>query len=344
MRLALRSLLPLAALASACESKPPERIEAQISPPDTRKLAPPPTPIVPRLWAQPNPPASELAEAMATRDPEDAALLERLSALPTGVWLGEWTANPKKDVAAVITAAKREQAVAVFVPYNIPSRDCGQHSSGGAKNATAYRSWIAEVAAGIGSGAAIVVLEPDSLTVTDCLTPAELEDRMTLLRETAASFAALPGVRLYLDGGHPGALPAEESAERLRLAGVGHARGFALNVSNFESTARNIRYGETISGLLSGKSYVIDTSRNGNGANREWCNPFGRALGEEPSLTTGLEHGDAFLWVKRPGESDGTCNGGPAAGQFWPGYALELARAAWQPALGAVAEGEGTAP
>ena len=34
----------------------------------------------------------------------------------------------------------------------------------------------------------------------------------------------------------------------------------------------------------------------------------------------------AYLWVKRPGESDGPCNGGPSAGQWWPEYALGLAQ------------------
>ncbi len=35
---------------------------------------------------------------------------------------------------------------------------------------------------------------------------------------------------------------------------------------------------------------------------------------------------DANLWVKRVGESDGSCNGGPSAGQWWPEYAIALAR------------------
>jgi endoglucanase len=35
---------------------------------------------------------------------------------------------------------------------------------------------------------------------------------------------------------------------------------------------------------------------------------------------------DAYLWLKKPGESDGTCNGGPKAGEFWLDRALELAR------------------
>jgi len=35
---------------------------------------------------------------------------------------------------------------------------------------------------------------------------------------------------------------------------------------------------------------------------------------------------DAFLWIKIPGESDGTCQGCPPAGTWWPAYALGLAR------------------
>ena len=57
-----------------------------------------------------------------------------------------------------------------------------------------------------------------------------------------------------------------------------------------------------------------------------WCNPPGRALGETPTTKTGNPRVDAYLWVKRPGESDGACGrGAPAAGQWWPQYALELA-------------------
>ncbi|MGH3927116.1 MAG: hypothetical protein ACRDTT_30325 [Pseudonocardiaceae bacterium] len=36
---------------------------------------------------------------------------------------------------------------------------------------------------------------------------------------------------------------------------------------------------------------------------------------------------DAFLWIKEPGDSDGSCRPGePAAGAWWPDYALTLAR------------------
>ena len=77
-------------------------------------------------------------------------------------------------------------------------------------------------------------------------------------------------------------------------------------------------------------SDVIDTSRNGNGSNGEWRNPRGRALGEQPRFVDDATALDALLWVKLPGESDGACNGGPAAGTWWQEFALELAaNASW---------------
>ena len=69
--------------------------------------------------------------------------------------------------------------------------------------------------------------------------------------------------------------------------------------------------------------------RNGAGPapGDDWCNPSGRALGDRPTAATGDRLVDALLWVKRPGESDGACNGGPPAGEWWADYALGLARA-----------------
>jgi hypothetical protein len=73
--------------------------------------------------------------------------------------------------------------------------------------------------------------------------------------------------------------------------------------------------------------FVIDTSRNGLGPDPggEWCNPPGRALGQVPGTATDYRL-DWNLWIKRPGESDVTCNGGPRAGAFWTSYAVGLAQ------------------
>ena len=82
-----------------------------------------------------------------------------------------------------------------------------------------------------------------------------------------------------------------------------------------------------ISRRLGSAHFVIDTSRNGRGPKGvEWCNPPGRALGTRPTTATGSPLIDAYLWIKVPGESDGTCRNGPPAGRWWPRYALGLAR------------------
>jgi endoglucanase len=115
-------------------------------------------------------------------------------------------------------------------------------------------------------------------------------------------------------------------AQNLVNAGIDMAHGLALNVSNFFTTESNITYGMQISNLAGGKHFIIDTSRNGLGptTDHQWCTPLGRALGAPPqTFSSGLV--DAYLWIKRPGESDGTCNGGPSAGLFWPQYAYDLA-------------------
>ncbi len=133
-------------------------------------------------------------------------------------------------------------------------------------------------------------------------------------------------------GGAPSSL--RDMALRLRAAGVDRAAGFSTNVSNFQRTDHEVAYGTYLSALLGGKAFVVDTSRNGNGPlagpdGTVWCNPDGRALGPAPAATGTGPH-VANLWIKTVGRSDGTCNGGPAAGAYWESYVLGLAeRAAW---------------
>jgi endoglucanase len=118
-------------------------------------------------------------------------------------------------------------------------------------------------------------------------------------------------------------------AGRLRGAGIELATGFALNVSNFEPTQNLINFGKDVSGQVGNKPFVIDTSRNGRGPGAgNFCNPAGTGLGEPPTTNTGDPLVHAFLWVKRPGESDGACGecAGVPAGQFCTNYAVELAR------------------
>jgi endoglucanase len=275
-------------------------------------------------------PARAQARAWRRDRPADAALMERIARQPTALWLGDWTPDVRAAAARRVRAARAARSVPVLVAYNVPARDHGLHSSGGASGPDGYLAWIEELAAGIGAGPAAVVLEPDALAALDRLPDGERAGRSALLAQAVDRLAASPGVAVYLDAGNPAWVPAPEMARRLRAAGVERARGFAVNVSSFHTTARSRAYGRAVSRRIGGAPFVIDTSRNGAGPapGGEWCNPAGRAIGEAPTAQTGDPRVDALLWVKRPGESDGECNGGPAAGAWWPEGALALARAA----------------
>jgi endoglucanase len=282
-----------------------------------------------RLYVNPGTHAARQAADWRRSRPRDAALIERISRQPQATWFGEWNRDVRADVDGLVSAAAAQGTVPVLVAYNIPQRDCGQHSAGGARGADNYRRWIRGFAAGIRNRAAVVILEPDATMVTDCLRPAARDERFRLLGEAVTAFKAA-GATVYVDGGSATYGRPEEMAERLRASGIARADGFALNVSNFIGTPRVIAAGERLSRLLGGKHFVIDTSRNGadtaNG--HDWCNAQNQALGAAPTTRTGHGLVDAFLWIKHPGESDGTCNGGPQAGGWWSDYALGLARRA----------------
>jgi len=289
-----------------------------------------------RLYVDPASPARRQADAWARSRPRDAALLRVIADQPQAIWIGDWVRDPRREVDARVSQIASAGALPVFVVYNIPHRDCGLYSAGGARGGDDYRRWIIAFSQGLRRRPAVVILEPDGLPSLDCL-PARFQDeRYVLLREAVQTLSA-GGASVYIDAGNANWKQPPVMADRLRKAGIELATGFSLNVSNFHGLQVNVAYGERLSRLVGGKHFVIDTSRNGRGAavEREWCNAPNQALGRAPTTRTGNPLVDALLWVKTPGQSDGTCNGGPRAGAWWAEYALELSRAAQ--ALGSLA-------
>lgn len=246
---------------------------------------------------------------------------------PTATWFSDANADIKSAVSDVVDSAQAANQVPVLVLYTIPQRDCGSYSSGGAASDDAYKTFVQQFAKGIGSAETVVILEPDSLGVLDCLDRDGKLARYALLKYAVERLKQKPNTHVYIDAGHPDWVDANTMVKRLKKSGLGEADGFALNVSNFYSNKSNLIYGKAISALTHHSHFVIDTSRNGNGISDpyEWCNPPGMALGTSPTPITHHKLLDAFLWIKPPGESDGTCNGGPSAGTWWQDYATGLA-------------------
>jgi len=248
---------------------------------------------------------------------------QQIASQPTATWLGEWSGDVQSAANTLVSNATAQNSLATIVAYNIPVRDCGSYSAGGANSSEYYRAWIRQLAAGIGQRKAIVVLEPDALSQITCLGADDQAARYANLNDAVAVLSTQTNAFIYLDAGHSNWISASDMAGRLKKAGVAQTRGFALNVSNFQPNDSTVAYGNQLATLTS-KNFVIDTSRNGNGSSGEWCNPRGRALGTKPTTYVGGSV-DAYLWIKTPGESDGTCNGGPSAGVWWEEYAQELA-------------------
>ncbi len=289
-----------------------------------------------QLYVEPAGPAADQVRAWERGGRSaDAARIRKIAEQPVAAWFADAAPGYPQRAAALATAAAAANRLPVLTLYFIPQRDCSGPSAGGASDPDAYRKWVGELAAALRGQRAVVVLEPDAVAqaVQGCLDERARSERFALLGEAIDTLTAEPGLIVYLDAGNQGWItdPARMS-EALLAAGVERADGFSLNVANFETTAANVSYGTTLSRRLGGAHFVVDTSRNGNGpapktaGDDHWCNPPGRALGDVPTTTTGHDLVDAYLWIKRPGESDGACtDGDPAAGQWWPEYALSLA-------------------
>ncbi len=299
----------------------------------------------------------------------DAALMRALAAVPHSVNLNGSTTEVETTVTSTMRLAAAHDAVPVFLTDNVPLLDC---SDRGAPDERAYKDWIDQIAAGIGAGRAVVVLEPNSLAelpgTDDCPSggKAGMTQRYRELGYAVDRLGALAHTAVYLDGGILGWPDFVQMADRLVNAGVGRADGFYLNSSDFQTTKDLLWYGNRLSRcvyLLTTDGggtcpdaaidavparaplthFVIDTSRNGKGTweapkgkyadPQLWCNPPGRGIGLRPTTDTGDKLADAFLWIRHPGESNGRCLRGGSGPEDPVHHQVDPVGGTWWPAL-----------
>jgi endoglucanase len=403
----------------------------------------------------PLPPSGAVQQAVSSLEQgqlKNALLIAAMEIVPQAVWLTSGTpAQAGATVTSTLREANTQRAVPVLVLYNIPGRDCGSYSAGGAENTAAYEAWINAIAVAIGNQKAVIVLEPDSLAdlPSDCgYNPAQVNipqataDRYTQINYALTTLEGGSQTLVYLDAGNSNWQAVPVMTTRLVQAGLQQAQGFFTNVSNYNLDSYETKYDTWISECMAFANnpddggwrlgnysycasqyysplgtvnpsniatwvytdewyqqnlgtavptthFLIDTSRNGQGplnastygnapynqpasviqtlTSGDWCNPPARGLGIRPTANTGVALLDAYLWVKTPGQSDGTCDaaGGarawnyvdytlpawptdaadqalfdplwglddPAAGAWFPQQALDLAQRANPPLL-----------
>lgn len=210
---------------------------------------------------------------------EEAALMRELASQQETVWL---TGGTPEQIGARVTetmaAAKAQHQTPVFALYYVPGRDCSQYSSGGATSEAGYRAFVDAVAAAIGNAKAVVVIEPDGIALLPSEPwcgqsgggftgtpddPAFVQQRFREIRYAVTTLGALPQTATYIDAGHSAWQGLDDYdayygdpnlqygvVNRLRMAGIDQATGFALNTSNYRATEELIAYGERVSKCL----------------------------------------------------------------------------------------------
>ena len=196
--------------------------------------------------AEPNPGAAQQAKALRRAGKKAAAArVTAMAGVPTAVWFTEGTPSEVGTYATeIVNAANLDGSVPVLVAYDVPGRDCGSYSAGGAATGAAYKSWIDAIVDALGQTTAVVIVEPDGLSLlpSDCGQP-DTYDRESLISYAAHAFLADANALVYIDAGNSNWNTVGLAAARLVDVGVADVAGFALNVSNFQYTDNSTMYG-----------------------------------------------------------------------------------------------------
>jgi cellulose 1,4-beta-cellobiosidase len=216
-------------------------------------------------------------------------------------------------------------------------------ANGGAAKYKAYIDAIVAQVKAYPDVPVVAVVEPDSLgnlvtnmNVAKCSAAADVYKSSIIY---AMQQLDTVGVQMYLDAGHAGWLgwpanltpAAQLFAQLYKAAGSPKSvRGLATNVSNYNAisvstpdsiTQGNPNYDElhyinALAPALTSQGFpahfIVDQSRSGVQGIRQqwgdWCNIKGAGMGTRPTTNTGSSLIDSIVWVKPPGECDGTSN------------------------------------
>lgn len=257
----------VATLVTALHGATPARA-ASGSPSSSRTLAPTTQFFVPK----PDHGAiQQIADLRAQQRKNDADLIQQMIQTPQAVWFTSGgPMDVQQDVKQVVQEASGKGTVPVLVAYDVPGRDCAQYSAGGAATGDDYKAWIDGFAAGLGDKQAIVLVEPDGLALlpTDCGQP-DTYNRVSLINYAAHAMLRDPNAFVYLDAGHSAWHATGDMAARLVQGGVLDVQGFFLNVSNFNLTSYEVKFGTWISQCI---AFANDPEEGGwRLGHYSWC-------------------------------------------------------------------------
>jgi|GEM_PF-2698234 len=271
---------------------------------------------------------------------DDYDLMNRIVHTAQFRWIGSWSTNDAIANYAhqVYVAAAEADRIGLIAYYGMRDYTCEEAAGDPALEAFYQERSQVLVEELPGSGADVwILLEPG--LIAD-LGSCENDPRGAWLSDAAATLAGA-GAAVYLDAG------LVEDPDRLAatLAGLDLApvAGIAVGTNGYRAPSDQVAGGQAVLAALAaagvdidaprtgsdpgqaGLGIIVDTSRSGVPLDDpDPCNPPEAGIGVPPRLI-GDGTLDAHVWIKRVGESDGACNGGPTRGQFSRNHALALA-------------------
>nr|WP_246283987.1 glycoside hydrolase family 6 protein [Nocardioides perillae] len=269
-------------------------------------------------------------------------LLGRIALQPKAKWFGAWIADDEigdkvREYVANATGGDPDVLVQLTTFRMVPwEHEACRRLPTRAEQAS-YERWVDAFAAALGDTRAAVVVQPDGPFAACAPGRSLLPSRM--VGYTVRALEALPRTDVYVEVGSAGwnHLRPGEALRLLLPAGIEVARGFHLNTTHYEPTARQVRFGAAVVRALAtrgirGKHFTVDTAQNGRGFTWEWHRdhvagrfdsaPTCRTRRQTHCVTLGIppttdvasprwglpadvarlaaRHVDAYLWSGRP--------------------------------------------
>ncbi|RLN51343.1 hypothetical protein BBJ29_008838 [Phytophthora kernoviae] len=277
--------------------------------------------------------------------PDSAFALDQLESLGIATWYSDRNANgdPTKNAEELVASCPESSRLNMVV-YGLPNKDCDAgYSNGGGTVMTGadYKEFINNLVDIIGERKVLYVLEPDAVGLIangGCAVESGYQSNLT---NAISLLAKNSNAEIYLDVGF-WTLERSDTADAVakivkKLAKSGRVKGIALNTSNYRSTTEIAELCSNFQTAVNSTDIhcIIDTSRNfqefANTSSTEWCNVRKAGIGAPPTNETELDNIDYFVYVKPPGDSDGTCVDesedamiGPEAGEFFNDHFIKL--------------------
>lgn len=228
-------------------------------------------PIAGLRWGNYTGPQDEVLPAYRAASGRDRRLLGLIALRPRMRWFGAWYPDDQieqtvRSYISNVTGGHPDVLAQMAVFRLVPWEHAACSAVPTVEQRASYRRWIDAFAAGVGSSRVALVLQPD-LPFALC-SPRHSSLPLQLVAYAAHRLGALPHTSVYIDAGAADWATVGQAVSMLRTAGVAAVRGFALNATHYDATAREIAFGARIvSGLrargIGGRHFVINTADNG---------------------------------------------------------------------------------